>query len=131
MKSKLRFGALIGLIAVIAVMVGVLVWPTPKEARAVTFHVIELTMGGAAVSGVHIIFGVQTGPDPDDPDDWTWEETTTDNLGKALYTNSPNASATYWKSNLSDQGYDPVIPANRINSIYYSQVVFSQTVALH
>ncbi len=34
MSHKLRYGALIGLVVLVAVMVGVLVWPTPKDAKA-------------------------------------------------------------------------------------------------
>ena len=34
MSNKLRIGALIGLIAMVAIVVGVLVWPVPKDARA-------------------------------------------------------------------------------------------------
>jgi len=34
MSRKLQFRALLGLVAVISILVGVLVWPAPKEAKA-------------------------------------------------------------------------------------------------
>jgi len=36
MSRKVRVGALIGLVVVVLIVIGVMVWPTPKKARAST-----------------------------------------------------------------------------------------------
>ncbi len=96
MSRKLRFRALMGLVAVVAVLVGVLVYPPPKEAKAAELHGIILSFqGGGPAAFVLVEFGIQTGLDPDDPDDWTWEQTLTNGIGKAEYTNAPNTTATF------------------------------------
>ncbi len=44
MKRKARFGVLIGLVATVVIVVGVLVWPTPKKALAwPTYVTVSLT----------------------------------------------------------------------------------------
>ncbi len=55
MKNKLRFGALIGLVAIVAIVVGVLVWPTPKEARADT----EISISVKDVGDFSTVSGLQ------------------------------------------------------------------------
>ncbi len=70
MSRKLRFRALIGLVAMIAVVIGVLVYPPPKEAKSTTSYFtvfIRDTDDGNGITGldlniVHITFYLNDQP---------------------------------------------------------------------
>ena len=98
--KKVRVGALIGLFAVVLVAVGVMVWPTPKEAMADEHnHIIIVRNNGVPTPWVMVEFRTYQGGQ------WVMEPTLTDLNGRAEQFG--DTYATYWQARVDDEDWIP------------------------
>ena len=93
------------LVVVIAMIVGLLVLSVPNEANAQTSHILCVQhCDYTPWQNIEVMVFVQTGPDPDDPDDWDVEWGVTGANGKFYCNLLESAEATRWYYQIG-QGY--------------------------
>ena len=108
---KLNWKSLIRLVAVFAIVFGVLVLAESRVAWAQTEHIVNVLHGDASPwEDIEVMVFVQTGPDPDEELDWSVDWDVTDANGKVYFDLIENATATRWYYVIGEGyfGGDPV-----------------------